>query len=94
VNVWVVDKEKLEPMELLTTSGWIMYFTFDPSKNYLWTAGQKGNISEALISPRTMFDKLSKKLKRDMTIEEWNFFVGRNVPYESFIELRRKGVSL
>lgn len=94
VNVWMVDKEKLEPMELLTTSGWIMYFTFDPSKNYLWTAGQKGNISEALISPRIMFDKLSKKLKRDMTIEEWNFFVGRNVPYESFIELRRKGVSL
>ena len=93
-NVWMLDKEKLEPMELLTTNGWIMFFTFDPSKNYLWTAGQKGNISEALISTNVMFEKLSNKLKRDMTQEEWYFFVGRNVPYESFLELRRKGVSL
>ena len=94
VCLWMTNKEKLEPMPLVNTNSWIMFFTFDPSKNYLWTAGQKGNISEVLISNQLMFDKLQKKLIRDLTQEEWNYYIGRNVPYESFLALSRKGVKL
>lgn len=94
VNLWMANSEKIEPMTLINTNNWIMFFTFDPSKNYLWTAGQKGNISEALISTQLMFDKLQKKIVRDMTQEEWNYYIGRSVPYESFLSLSRKGVRL
>ena len=94
VNLWVTDQDKVEPINLINTNSWIIFFTFDPSKNYLWTAGQKGNLSEALISTQLMFDKLQKRLIRNMTQEEWNYYIGRNVPYESFLALRRKGVRL
>jgi WD40 repeat protein len=94
VNLWMANSEKIEPMTLVTSNNWIMFFTFDPSKNYLWTAGQKGDVSEILISPQAMFDKLQKKIIRDMSQEEWNYYIGRNVPYESFLAQRRKGVRL
>ena len=94
VNLWMTNNDKIEPMTLISASNWIMFFTFDPSKNYLWTAEQNGNISETLISIQVMFDKLQKKLIRDLNQEEWNYYIGRNVPYESFLELRRKGVRL
>lgn len=94
VNLWMTNEEKIEPMTLLETHNWILFFTFDSSKNYLWTAGQRGNISETLISTQMMFDKLQQKLNRNLTQEEWNYYVGRNVPYEPFLLLSRKGVSL
>ena len=94
VNLWMTNEEKIEPMTLLETHNWILFFTFDSSKNYLWTAGQRGVISETLISTQVMFDKLQQKINRNLSQEEWNYYVGRNVPYESFLSLSRKGVSL
>lgn len=94
VNLWMTNKEKIEPMPLVNTNNWILHFTFDSSKNYLWTAGQRGTISEALISTQAMFDKLQKKVNRNLSQEEWNYYIGRNVPYESFLLLARKGVRL
>jgi hypothetical protein len=32
-----------------------------------------------------MVDVLKKKLKRNLTAEEWNYYIGKNVPYEVFI---------
>ena len=94
VNLWMTNKEKIEPMPLVNTNNWILHFTFDSSKNYLWTAGQRGTISETLISTQVMFDKLQKKVNRNLSQEEWNYYIGRNVPYESFLLLVRKGVHL
>ena len=33
-----------------------------------------------------MIETIRKKLKRNLTTEEWNYFIGENVPYESFVE--------
>ena len=38
------------------------------------------------ISIPTMVDKVKKKLKRNLTTEEWNYFIGQNIPYEKFVE--------
>jgi hypothetical protein len=29
--------------------------------------------------------KLKSLLKRNLTREEWNFYIGQNIPYETFI---------
>ena len=44
----------------------------------------------SLISVQKMVDLLKQKLKRDMTIEEWNYFIGAKVPYESFCQPQGK----
>ena len=59
-----------------------MSFTYDRSKQYAWIGDQNGNVTEALLSVPTMVDIVSNKLKRDFTTDEWNYYIGRNVPYE------------
>ena len=86
LNLWVATNEKIEPMTLFSTGSWIYTFTFDNSKNSVWTGDQRGNITEAIISVPLMKEKLQKKIKRNFTTDEWNYFIGQNVPYEPFIK--------
>jgi WD40 repeat protein len=82
VRMWSTNSEKIEPMTLFTTRGWIINFTFDLKKTNVWTGDQNGNLTKALISVPQMQQRLQDKLKRNLTREEWNYYVGRNVPYE------------
>lgn len=90
VNMWMTNLPKIEPMTLFTTKGWVINFTFDLKKNYIWAGDQGGNLTRALISVQTMQQQLKAKLKRDLTREEWNYYIGRNVPYETFIRKEAK----
>ena len=85
VNLWVADNEKVEPMTLVETGNWIMHFTFDASKNSFWLGDAKGNLTAVNISVPLMVETIRKKLKRNLTQEEWNYFIGQDVPYEKFI---------
>ena len=82
LNLWLTNSAKIVPMSLFTTKGWIINFTFDLQKYFVWSGDQNGNLTRALISVPEMLRRLRAKLKRNMTREEWNYYVGRNVPYE------------
>ena len=82
VNLWMTNSEKMEPMTLLSVNNWIMNFTFDNSKNYLWVCDQRGILSEALISVKMMADLVNKNLTREFSDEEWNYYIGKNIPKE------------
>lgn len=86
MNLWITDKEKVQPMTLLQTNNWITCFNFDKTKTSFWIGDIKGNLSVVNISIPTMVDKVKKKLKRNLTTEEWNYFIGQNIPYEKFVE--------
>ena len=85
VNLWIADNEKVEPMTLLQTNNWITSFSFDTSKNTFWMGDIKGNLTAVNISVPTMVEKVQQKMKRNLTTEEWNYFIGQSIPYESFI---------
>jgi len=93
VNLWIADKEKIDPMTLVETDKWIMHFCFDSKKNTFWLGDVKGNITAVNISVPVMVETVKKKLKRDLTADEWNFYIGREVPYESFTGNRGKEAS-
>lgn len=80
VNLWMTNSEKMEPMTLLSVDNWIMNFTFDVSKNYLWVCDQHGTLSEALISVEMMAEQVNNSLERDFTDKEWNYYIGKNIP--------------
>ena len=82
LNLRLTNSAKIVPMSLFTTKGWIINFTFDLQKYFVWSGDQNGNLTRALISVPEMLRRLRAKLKRNMTREEWNYYVGRNVPYE------------
>lgn len=87
VNLWMTTTEgKVEPMLLFQSGGWIMHFTIDNSKDYIWTGDQHGNLAETLISMPKMVERTKNRLKRNFTKEEWDYHIGANVPYETFVE--------
>ena len=85
ILLYMVDKAKIEPIELFSIDGWILNFTFDKPKYNIWTADQNGRLTEAFISVPLMVVKLKSLLKRNLTKEEWNYYIGQNIPYEPFI---------
>lgn len=84
VRLWNTSSEKIDPMTLISTNSWIMDFSFDSSKQYAWIGDYNGNLHEVLLSVPMMVERVSKKLKRNFTQEEWNYYIGENVPFEEF----------
>jgi hypothetical protein len=39
-------------------------------------------LSEALISVKMMADLVNKNLTREFSDEEWNYYIGKNIPKE------------
>ena len=37
-----------------------------------------------------MVERIKHKLKRNFTKDEWNYYFGENIPYESFISTKGK----
>jgi len=85
LNLWLTNMSKIEPMTLCTGNSWIMTFTYDPQKANIWTGDQRGNLTEALINLSTMINRLKNRLKRNLTRDEWKYFIGSNVPYEEIL---------
>jgi hypothetical protein len=59
--------------------------TFDSTNKYILTTDQNGNLMETLIDVEEMAKHIKRKLKRNLTPQEWNYYIGKNVPYEAFI---------
>ena len=85
LNLWISDSERPEPIELCRGNNWIMHFAFDKTKENIWLGDQKGNIVKAAISVPLMADMIQRNLKRNMSAEEWNYYIGKNIPYKLFI---------
>lgn len=85
VKMWNTESEKIEAMTMISAGSWIMDFNFDNSKQYVLIGDQNGNLTEALLSVPMMVRLISSHLKRDFTPEEWNYYIGKNIPYESII---------
>jgi len=84
IKLWATSNEKIEPMTLYEGNKWILDFSFDAKKNYVWTGDVHGNLAQVGVATKMMSQQLREQLKRDLTEEEWTYYIGRNIPYEKF----------
>ena len=92
MKLWNTASEKIEPMTLISADSWIINFTFDSKKQHAWIGDYQGNVIETILSVPMMVDIIRGKLKRDFTQDEWNYYIGKNIPYESFLSSSGKEV--
>lgn len=85
VRYWNVMSEKIDPITILNLRQWVVCLSFDKSYHFIWTGDQNGNLTETLIDIPEMANKLKAGLKRNLTRDEWNYYIGRNIPYETFV---------
>ena len=81
VRFWPFTQQKIEPVTVINTNQWVVSFAFDETMRYIWTADQNGNLTETLIDPYIMAEKIHDDLKREFTPEEWDYYVGKEIPY-------------
>lgn len=84
INLWMVDNTKIEPIPIAQTNGWIIDFNFDSDKNYIWCGDYKGTLTRTIMSVPVMTTQLKSLIKRNLTRDEWNYYIGSNIPYETF----------
>lgn len=75
------DEQQIKPITLFQSGSWLTDFVFSIDKNYIWTGEQNGTVTECLISLPRIAQYLRQNVKRDFTQEEWNYYVGRGIPY-------------
>ena len=81
---WMTSDVQIKPITLFQTSSWLTDFAFSNDKDYIWTGDYNGNITENLISLPKIAQRIRQNIKRNFTQEEWNYYVGKGVPYAAF----------
>jgi len=81
VRFWPFMQQKIEPVTVVDSHQWIISFVFDETMRYILTSDQNGNLTETLIDPYIMAENIHDKLKREFTREEWDYYVGKDIPY-------------
>ncbi len=95
VNFWYITNEKIEPMELISKQNWIMDFTLSDDQRYIWIGDKNGYVTAALLDVNEMKDIIEAELRskhRDMDRDEWNYYIGKNTPFQPLILNDRKEV--
>ena len=77
----MTSDEQIKPMTLFQSTSWLTDFVFSTDKNYIWTGEQNGSVTEYLISLSMIAQRLRQNVKRNFTQEEWNYYVGKGIPY-------------
>jgi hypothetical protein len=78
---WTTGDVQIKPITLFQSSSWLTDFTFSPDKDYIWTGEYNGTISEYLISVPKIANRIRQNVKRNFTKEEWDYYVGKGIPY-------------
>ena len=82
----MTNDQQIKPITLFQSSSWLTDFVFSTDKDYIWTGEQNGTVNEYLISLPKIANRLSQKVKRDFTQEEWNYYVGKGIPFRKLKE--------
>ena len=73
---------QIKPITLLQANDWLTDFTFDSNMDCIWTGEANGTMTESLISLPLLSQRIRQSLRRDFTQEEWNYYVGKGIPYK------------
>ena len=81
----MTGENQIKPITLLQANSWLADFTFDSPQNYIWTGESNGTVTQYLISLPLISQRLKKNVKRNFTRDEWNYYVGKGIPYRELI---------
>jgi len=83
LQMWVVDHENDLPILMDNNNGYVWDISFTKGSEYLIASCNDGEIRYWPTDLRMLAEKVCPKLRRDMTREEWEIYVGNNINYEA-----------
>ncbi len=83
LQMWVVDHENDLPILMDNNNGYVWDIAFTKGSEYLIASCNDGEIRFWPTDPKMLAEQVCPKLKRNMTPDEWEIYVGNNIGYES-----------
>ena len=84
---WSIDyNSQMKAVTLFQSDSWLMDIIFSGDKDYIWTGEKNGTVSQYLVSLPKIAQRLRQNVKRNFTQEEWNYYVGKGIPYRKVKE--------
>lgn len=84
IRLWSMgeDLSKQQPVVLSDFDYWVMDVRFTRDGNKLLAAGADKTVRIWDINSADLYAEVSKKIKRELTEEEWDQYIGKDIPYE------------
>jgi len=82
VRIWALDKPESAPMLLRNHTASITALAFSPDGRTLASSDMDGTIVLTAVDSAELADIICKTIWRNLTLAEWNNFVGADLPYE------------
>ncbi len=85
VRLWNIDNgNKIISSIVYQPSEWIHTFVIGESGEWLFAGDEGGNLSQVSISPDYMATQIKQHLSRNLTHEEWDYYIGELIEYETY----------
>ncbi|MGC4021637.1 MAG: hypothetical protein QM734_06695 [Cyclobacteriaceae bacterium] len=81
VQMWVVDHVDDLPVVMDNNNGFVWDLAFSKNSDYLLASCNDGEIRVWPTDPKMLADKICPELGRNMTREEWDIYVGKDIDY-------------
>ncbi len=82
IKISNIQSREGKPVSIEKHDLWVYDITFSPDDKYLFSCSADKTIRIFSTECSGMTVKLSKTIKRNMTPEEWNKYIGSDIPYE------------
>ena len=79
VKLWTANSGRVEPITVLTSQNWVMCLAVKDGFNRIVSGDAGGTIRVSPIAADEMLQNLKNKLVREMTTDEWNYYIGKNI---------------
>lgn len=84
LRLWNLQNKKIESAVILTNPNWIRSLYLCPDGKYIFMGDEKGILQKIPVSPDHMAYAIRQELQRNFTREEWNYYIGSQIPFESY----------
>lgn len=72
------------PLIINEHDSWVYDISFHNNSNQLISAGRDKSIRQFIVKEDAMINLLKEKVKRNLTIQEWNKYIGTDIKYNTF----------
>lgn len=88
VKLWNINSPDEPPVIFEEHDRWVLALAFSPDGSQLVSCGKDKSVRTYIIQPSKMVNYLETKVNRNFTNNEWNYFIGSDIPYELTISGR------
>lgn len=86
IKLWNLNVADEQAVVFNEHDSWVRCMAFSPSGNYLVSGSKDKTVKNFVVNAELLVSEIKSKVKRNFTVNEWNYFVGQDIPYEKTLD--------